>query len=459
LAEESDEDWAAAEFGAAELGDARLHKRLLALVRRLASAPHCSLPQALPDAELKAAYRFFDNERVDPDGILGSHIAQTIARMRELPVVLAAADTTEFNLTHLAATTGLGHGSQAHLRGFFMHSLLALAPEGLPLGVAGLKCWARDPAELGQRHRRRARAAAEKESAKWVQGLGQIEQLAKHCPGTQIVAVCDREADLYELFAEPRAPNVHWLVRAAWDRRVAHPQAHLWAAMAAAPLLGSRALALPAREGAPTRLARLVLRAAAVRVRRPKSRRGAGLPAEVEVHALWAIETDPPAGAEPIEWLLLSSAPIADYDQACERLDWYARRWMIESWHRVLKSGCRIEARQFGSLERFVRATALFAVIAWRILYATMLARLEPTLSCEVLFEPAQWQALYCRTHASASPPQRPPTLAEAIGWVARLGGYLGRKRDRPPGPTVLWRGFLALHEITQMYLILRKHE
>ncbi|MFZ5487949.1 MAG: IS4 family transposase [Pseudomonadota bacterium] len=459
MAEASDEDWAAAEFGTAELGDARRRKRLLTLARRLASAPHCSLPQALSRAELKAAYRFFDNEQVDPEGILAPHTAQTIARMRKLPVVLVACDSTEFNLTHLAATTGLGHGSQAHLRGFFMHSQLALAPEGLPLGVVGLKCWARDLAALGQRHRRRSRALAEKESAKWVQGLGQLKRLASHCADTTIVAVCDREADLYELFAEPRAPNVHWLVRAAWDRRVAHPQAHLWAAMAAAPLLGSRELAVPARDKASARRAQLALRAATVRLRRPTRRRAGALPTEVEVHALWAIETDPPAGAEPIEWLLLSSAPIADYDQACERLDWYARRWTIESWHRVLKSGCRIEARQFGSLERFVRATALFAVIAWRILYATWLARLEPALSCEVLLTRPEWQALYCRTHASASPPKRAPTLAEAIAWVARLGGYLGRKHDRPPGPTVLWRGFLALHEITQIYLILRKHE
>jgi hypothetical protein len=167
--------------------------------------------------------------------------------------------------------------------------------------------------------------------------------------------------------------------------------------MAAAAPLGTHELHVPARAGTPARWAKLALHASPVRIRRPRSRR-AELAAEIEVHALWAIETDPPAGCEPIEWLLLSSMPIAHYKEAIERLGWYARRWTIESWHRVLKSGCRIEARQFGSLERFVRATALFAVIAWRILYATWLARLEPTLSCEVLFEPAQWQALYCRS-------------------------------------------------------------
>lgn len=459
MAEHDDTDWAQDEFGAAALGDARRRKRLVALARRLAAAPHCALPQALSAAELKAAYRFFDNDEVDTDGILGAHIAQTLDRMRTLPVVLAAADTTEFNLTHLPATEGLGYGSQVQLRGFFMHSLLAVSPEGLPLGVLGMKCWARDPSTAGKRHQRRARPLADKESAKWLEGLHQLERLGARCPATQIVAVCDREADLYELFVQPRAANVQWLVRAAWDRRVAHDEAYLWAALAAAPRLGQRELELPARAGEPARLARLALHAAPIRIRRPRSRRAGTLPAEIEVHALWAIETEAPAGCTPIEWMLLTSMPIETAAQAAERLDWYARRWTIESWHRVLKSGCRIEARQFGSFERFVRATALFAVIAWRILYATLLARLEPNLSCEVLFEPAQWQALYCRTQATARAPKRVPNLAEAIGWVARLGGYLARKHDRPPGPTVLWRGFLALHEVTQMYLILRQRE
>jgi len=137
----------------------------------------------------------------------------------------------------------------------------------------------------------------------------------------------------------------------------------------------------------------------------------------------------------------------------CERLEVRFLR-PTHPWHRVLKSGCRIEARQFGTLERFVRATALFAVIAWRILYTTLLARLDGDLPCEVVLQTVEWQALYCRVHRTAQPPRKVPSLAQAVLWIASLGGYQNRRNDPPPGATVIWRGFLLLHEITEMFRI-----
>jgi hypothetical protein len=452
------DDWAIYEFGAANLGDARRTKRLVALARRLAKSPHCSFPQALPGSELKAAYRFFDNPEVDVDGVLAPHVEQTLARMRQVPVVLAAQDTTEFNLTHLPATDGLGYGSVAYLRGFFLHSLLALTPEGLPLGVLGMKTWARPLEQYGKAHQRKQLAIEEKESAKWLEGLAHLRSLHERCPATRIVGVCDREADIYEMFAAERPNGVDWLIRAAWDRRVAHPEKHLWAAMASAPVLGLMQLPLSRQGNSAQRTAELTIRCAPVHLRSPRSRRCECAP-EVMVQAVWAVELRPPEGSEPIEWMLLTSVPTVTYEDALERISWYARRWTIESWHRVLKSGCRIEARQFGSVDRFVRATALFAVVAWRILYATLLSRLDPDICCEAILQPSEWKALYCRTHATNKAPKRPPTLADAILWIGKLGGYLARKHDPPPGPTAIWRGFLSLHEITQMYLILHQIE
>lgn len=458
MSQDTDIDWAIQEFGKADLGDARRSKRLVALARQLARSPHCSFPQSLSAPELKAAYRFFDNDCVDTDGILTAHIGQTLTRMRAVPLVLAVQDTTEYNLTHLSATEGLGYCSHKKVRGFFMHSMLALTPEGLPLGVLGLKTWVRPLEQLGKRTLRRALPIQEKESAKWIEGLNQVTALKSRCPQTRIVSVCDREADVYDLFAAERAAGVDWLVRAAWNRGVDHPEKYLWEAMQPVPEMGTTALHVPARGSTPERTARLAIRCAPVRIRPPKSRQGRGL-AGVDMYATWAIETSPPEGIAPIEWMLLSSVPTQTLEQAMERLSWYARRWTIETWHRVLKSGCQIEARQFGDAQRFMRATALFAVISWRILYATLLGRLDADLSCEVLLQRFEWQALYCRTHATTEPPKQPPTLGKAILWIAKLGGYLGRTRDRPPGITVLWRGLLSLHESAQMYLIFRKNE
>lgn len=452
--EQGDEiDWAVSEFGAADLGDARRTARLISLARQLGMGPHCSFPQALSASELKAAYRFFDNDEIDVDGILSTHICQTLARTSEVPVVLAIQDTTEYNLSHLPATTGLGYGSNRKVRGFFMHSILAVTPDGLPLGVLGMKTWARPDEQFGKKHKRRQLGVEEKESFKWIEGIEQLHLLQERCPQTKLVTVCDREADIYDLFALERAKGVEYLVRAAWNRRVIHPEGYLWEAMQAAERTGTTILRIPARGGEPERLAQMEVRCAPVRVRPPNNRRFDGL-ADLDLHAVWAIELNPPEGSEAVQWMLLTSMAIETMDQALECLSWYARRWTIETWHRVLKSGCQIEARQFGDIERFERATALFCVIAWRILYATLLGRLDGSASCEVLLQRVEWQALYCRVNGTAKLPKEAPSLGQAILWIAKLGGYLGRKNDRPPGATVLWRGFLALHECLQMYLV-----
>ncbi|MFP4894002.1 IS4 family transposase [Paraburkholderia sp. EG304] len=408
MVDENDtDDWASAEFGEANLGDARLAQRLVALARRLACSPQESFPQSLKPAELKAAYRFFDNTRVDTDGVLAPHIAQTLGRMRQVPVVLAVQDTTEFNLSHLPATVGLGYGSGRHEHGFMMHSLLAVTPEGLPLGVLGMKTWVRPEEELGKKHQRKARPIAEKESIKWIEGIEHLGALKARCAETRLVAVGDRESDLYELFASERPDGVDWLVRAASNRCVRHSQEHLWETVQACAPLGSTDLLVPARGSMPQRTARLTLRCAAVRLRPPRAR--ASHLNELDVFAIHAIEQAPPHGVEPLEWMLLSSVPTTTLEEVLERLTWYARRWMIESWHRVLKSGCQVEARQFGSLDRFVRATALFAVISWRILYATLLARIDTDLSCDVLLQPVEWRALYCHTHSTTQLPNTRP--------------------------------------------------
>ncbi|MFC0696503.1 IS4 family transposase [Paraburkholderia humisilvae] len=444
-------DWANEEFAQANPGDARLSQRLVALARQLATSPHTSLPQALSPAELKAAYRFFANDLIDPDGVLAPHIAQTLRRMEQIPVVLAIQDTTEFNLTHLHATECLGPCTGGNERGFLMHSLLAVSPEGLPLDVLGMKTWTRPEAVTGSAAQCKSRPIHEKESVKWFVGPAHLSALKVRCAHTQLIGIGDRESDVYELFATQRPEGAHWLVRAAWNRRAHHPQRNLWQAVLGTPVAGHIDLPVPAKGTRAQRTARLTLRYAPVRLQPPKARAGQ-LPG-LNVFAIHAIEDEPPVGIEPIEWMLLSSVPTHSPEQALERLQWYARRRTIETWHRVLKSGCRIEARQFGTLERFVRATALFAVIAWRILYTTLLARLDGELPCDVVLQPADWQALYCRVHRTTRPPDM-PSLQQAVLWIATLDGYFNRHNDPPPGTTVIWRGFLVLHEITEMFRI-----
>lgn len=455
-AERAEESWAVTEFAAAELGDARRTRRLVTLATGLAQHPAAGLPEACGSrAELKATYRFFANEAIAPADLLASHVSATYERMVRVPVVLAVQDTTEVDWTGHPATTGLGPLGSPTQRGLLVHTTVAFTPERVPLGLLAQAVWARDPAMVGQRATRKQRPIEEKESCKWLRSLAAVNEARHECPHTQFISVGDREADVYDLLVAERAEGVDLLIRAAWDRRVAQAEQYLWATVRAQPVAEVLTVHVPRHEEQPARAAVLTLRYGAVELCPPSHRRAERLPSGT-VWAVHVVEDYPPAGVEPLEWLLLTTCPVSSTAEAQECVEWYACRFGIEVWHKVLKSGCRIEARQLESAARLQRCLTLFSVIAWRIVYATMLSRTLPELPCTVLLALEEWQALYCATHHTPTPPPAPPTLQEAVQWIALLGGFLGRPSDGEPGVTVLWRGFQHLADLTRMYCLLR---
>lgn len=451
-----DASWAIEEFAAADLGDSRRNARLVDLASALGRHPTAALPQACTDAaQLEAAYSFFANEHITPAAILASHLQATGTRCATQPLILAVQDTTQLDYSHHPATTGLGPLATPTRQGLFAHSTVAFTPERLPLGFLAQEVWTRDPATIGKRAQRRDLPIAAKESQKWLTSLTAVSALAAHCPTTQFVSIGDREADIYDLFLVARPPSVDLLVRAAWDRRTRGDEHRLWARLAAAPDQTTRQVAVPRRGAQAPRPATLVVRWRAVQLRPPQRRQREALP-DVAVWAVWAVEAQPPPASTPVEWLLLTSCAVSDEAGALEKLAWYAVRWGIEVVHKVLKSGCQIEARQLGSAARLERALAVYSVIAWRLLYSTLLARAVPDAPCTVVLEPEEWAALYCTIHQVATPAAQVPTLRQAVRWLAQLGGFLGRTRDGEPGVTVLWRGWQRLHDLTMMYRIMR---
>jgi Transposase DNA-binding/Transposase Tn5 dimerisation domain len=449
------EDWIETEFGTADLGDARRTQRLLQLSRQLAAQPSASLPEACGSrAQLKAAYRFFANEAIAPADLWASHIAATYERAAAVPVVLAVQDTTELNWTAHGATTELGPLGGPGQQGLLAHTTLAFTPERVPLGVLAQAVWARDPENRGQRATRKQRPIEEKESYKWLESLAAVREARQACPQTRFVSVGDREADVYDLFIAERPTGVDLLVRAAWDRRVEHPEQYLWATVSAWPVAATLTVHVPRHEAHPARQATVSLRFGTVTLRPPRHRQAEKLPT-VTVWAVYVQEEHPRAGVEPLEWLLLTTWAVRTGDEAVEWVEWYGVRFGIEVWHKVLKSGCRIEARQLESGERLQRCLPLYSVIAWRLLYATMLSRALPELPCTVLLALEEWQALYCAIHHTPTPPPTPPSLQQAVHWIARLGGFLDRRGDGKPGVSVLWKGFQHLADLTTMYCIM----
>ena len=445
---EARRSWAEVELGQARLGDVRRTRRLIQIAEQRLQRPDASLPESCGSwAGTKALYRLMDNEALTPGGILDSHRAATLTRVRAEKVVLCPQDTTYVDYTHHPNTAGLGMMQDPAHHGLLVHTTLALTPARVPLGVLDQQIWTRDAATIGKRHARRAKSTDAKESQKWLNSLRVVADLQRRCPEVQWVSVADREADVYDFLQEAYAARVAVVVRAAWDRRIAHPEGHLWAHLDHQPPQGVLVVQVPRRPGHPAREAQLSVRWAEVHLRPPQHRYAEHLPT-LTVWAILVREEQPPAGVEAIEWLLLSTRPTHTLQDACERVDWYAARWLIEVYHKVLKSGCRIETRQFEQAERLKRYVTLDSIVAWQVLYLTMIGRDTPTLSCATVLAEDEWQALYCFIHQVSTPPTLAPTLSDVTRWIAQLGGFLGRTQDGQPGTTVLWRGLRRLHDI-----------
>jgi hypothetical protein len=463
--------WCLDEMAGVDLHDKRLNERLTTLLSDLGEGPTLSIPAACRGgAEMAAAYRFFDNDKATFDRVLAPHRTRTQERSREQPVVLLVQDTTEVDLTRpQQQVAGAGPMATAARRGLFLHLVSAFTTDGTPLGDVWSQTWIRDDASLKQTRvaKRKVRKAApieDKESFRWLEGLRQSRSFAQRCPNTTCVCVADSEADIYEVFAEPRGESqpVQWLIRLGQDRAVAASEATVAGLVgervAAAPVLFTKEISIRSREAKiacesrrrqRSRAARqtvVAVRAATVTLR-PPTRPDRTL-LEVTVQVVLVREIDPPAGEETVEWLLVTTLPINTVEQVRTIVQYYTVRWMIEVLFRTLKSGCRVEQRRFEQVERVRVCLAVYLIVAWRTLYVCRLGRSCPDLDCEAVFEPSEWQSVWVAVQQQ-KPPKKPPRLAEMIRLIAQLGGYVNHpKRNDPPGPQTVWIGLQRMHDL-----------
>ncbi len=463
--------WAEREFGGAPLGDRRLSKRLVRSAMMQAEDPMRAFSGVARGdwAAVKGYYRFIDQPEASAltmENILAPHREQTLRRMSAQKTVLCIQDGTDLDFNALAECEGLGvigtNQTGAESRGLHLHSTLAVTGDGLPLGVLRAQCWA--PAGRSKDDKRSAAKISieEKDTYAWILGLRDCRAVAAEMPHTRVVSVMDREADFFELFDEWREdPRIDLLVRAQYNRRTtgekklfdlvkaSEPRARLeiFVGRQSARPKRSKQKARPRRK---ERVAECVLRYERVELR-PPPYHGAKEPI-----GLWMVhvaEEQAPSGARPIEWFLLTTREITSPEEAEKCLAWYCLRWRIEDWHRVLKSGCQIEELQHKTAERLKRAIAINAVVAWRIMLMTLLGRETPDLPAEVLFSDLEIRVLkaLARTRTDLKPPER---LGDAVRIVAKLGGYLGRKSDGPPGHQAMWEGFILLHGMCSGYVL-----
>ena len=446
-------DWAHAEFGGAQLGDPRRTRRLVELVGVISASPSESFPAAAQGerAMVKGFYRFIDqpdHSAATPEAILQPHRERTLRRMRSERAVLCIQDGTDLNFATRPGCSGLGvigrNQTSAETRGLHLHSTLAVSQDGVPLGVVRMQF----DAPPGKDEAKQVGAKRER----WLAGYRDCADMALELGRTEVICVMDREADMFCLYeAQRERPEAELLVRAKGSRRVTGKRS-LLQALRAAPLLGRAVVSIERRTARPksskrpvvpgraARRATLLLRSCAVTLAPSDAEHKAKPP--MCLQGVLVEEERAPSDAPPIQWVLLTTLKVDSVDAAQRVVEAYARRWRIEQWHYVMKSGCKVEEMAHQTALRLQRAVTINAVVAWRILLMTVLGRERPDLPPDALFSEMELRVL--RAFAAHEGLDDPTSLDDVVQLVARIGGYMKRARS-PPGAKVMWRGMIAL--------------
>lgn len=327
-----------------------------------------------------------------------------------------------------------------------MHSSLAVTLAGLPLGLTAIKFWTRDKfhgcAALKKKINPTRVPIEKKESIRWLENLRQSTALLQD-PG-RCVHIGDRESDIYELFCTAQELNTHFLVRTCVDRLAWEGASTISGEMKHVPVKGLHRIQVSDKQGGRSE-AVLEIRYCCMIVRPPigKEKRYP----ELLLTVLHAVERDAPQGRDRIEWKLLSDLPVHSRKEAIEKLQWYAMRWKIETFHKVLKSGCKAEESKLRTAERLVNLLAVLCLVGWRIFWKTMLNRTAPDAPLRLVFTQMELELLDALVKDNSRAPRR-RTISAYLTKVARLGGYLARSNDPPPGNMVIWRGMRRLIDL-----------
>lgn len=428
------------------------------MVEKLADRVGHSIPLACQDwANTKAAYRFFASKRVSEANILKGHFEATRSRCSASKgLLLVLHDTTEFSYRREEPAaigkihqTVAGHESRPRMHtvcGILMHSSLAVTTDGLPLGLAAVKFWTRKRFKGTNALRKKinpTRVAIEcKESIRWIENLKQSTSLLG--APARLVHIADREGDIYELFYAAQEAGTHFLIRTQVDRLARDGTTTVSQGMKEVEVKGLHRVDVVDKKGNSSQ-ALLELRYRRIHILPPigKQKRYPSLTLTV----LHAREREKPKGRDRINWKLITDLPVNSRRDAIEKLDWYAKRWKIETFHKVLKSGCKAEALKLRAAERLVNVISVFCILGWRIFWMSMIKRSAPASPAAVAFTKLEIKLLD-RLIAKRETMSRRQQISEYVTKLARLGGYLARSGDPPPGNMVVWRGLCRLTDI-----------
>jgi Transposase DNA-binding/Transposase DDE domain len=442
-------------FAAAQLGDQRRTDRLVELADRMCRHPSGTLPQKLSaPADLVAFYRLCQCPQVTHEAVLAPHREQTLAAMRQHEgVVLVIHDATELDYTKKKSLRRLGQIGNGYRRGYVAHHSLAVdAQHGSVIGLVNqiLHCRPRVPKGEKQAQRRRRR---NRESRLWLQGAQAVGPMPE---GKRWIDVCDRGADTFEFLDYERQQQRSFVIRSAYNRRLAGTKRrYLHTFARRLPLLGTRTIEVPARAGRPARTAQVGIAAAAVAIKAPYSKNGEHGDEPVAVWIVRVWELAPPAAEQKLEWFLITTESATSWAEALQVVEWYERRWIIEEYHKGLKTGMGIEKLQFKSEAAQEPAIALLSVVGLTLLKLRELARNPKTKDLPATTILAEDYSVVLSAWRYRQ--RRPLTIQEFHWALARLGGHQNRPSGPRPGWIVLWRGWMELQAMVAGARVMRR--
>ncbi len=466
--------WAEREYGRSSHSDSRIRARLVAMGRAWAERPGAALPVIFPgEAEQKAAYRLLSNVHVTMGDVLEPHHEAMVERCRPQELVLAVQDTTLLNYSGLTATQGLvgigGGGSGS--TGIAAHFGIAFSEGGRSLGVFHLDADFRETAEAKAGREADPSAKAERESRRWREGLVRALDLAAACPDTRVLTICDREGDQWDLMAKACDVGAATLVRASRSaqRRVCDGAGNghdLWDWTAKLPRLAGKTIDIEACGGPRARPerrgVRLDVRAGFVDLVPPTARPDGTPP--LRMLAVRVLEPSPPAGTEPLDWLLLTNEGEPTPQHALRVVSWYEKRWLIEEYFKALKVGTRIRDRRLDDADDLRKCLAFDAVTACTVRSIERLARSEPETPARTVVHEDEITVL--AVHMSKpnhrkqrGPPDPDQNIADFAVNVARVAGFIPTRRQPMPGTQKLWEGYMFLSLFVENYRAMRDYE
>lgn len=450
-----------AELAGVDLGDQRLNRRSVKVIEALAANPEASINGAASGwGDTLAAYRLFDNPAVTPEKILEPHTQATLGRIQEQPVVLLVQDTTELDYTKHPPQDVRCLNTEDRL-GLYQHLELAITPEQVPLGVVGIDWYDRPAETLGTRSARKQAPIEEKESYRWLVGYHRCCAIAERCPETQIICVADSEADIYDIFTAARdqtGRRADYIIRGYEDRctpkrnPAAGPSVYhkVRDEVINSPLLTTIFVDLEETPKRKARRAQLTVRALTVTVKPPHNRPSLQT---ITHNVVLVEEVNGPGDDTDVCWLLLTTLPIETVADVLQVIAHYRARWSIETFFRMLKSGCTVEEIGLETKARLLNALTMYNIIAWRILYLTYLNRATPDLPCTAVFTDDEWQPVW-RVVTRTALPATVPRLSDIMKLITQLGGYNNRATERPAGPQSVWIGLRRMLDYSIAWLI-----